>query len=75
MDNEIRALTKQIQHLKIEKEISQWDTVRPILSEKLGRTISRQTLSMAINKNRSGKAYKEILMALHDVLAAWPKAA
>jgi hypothetical protein len=69
-------LRKNIKKRLIDLDLDRsYKPILPALSEKVGREISNNTLSMALSGFRQGKAYQEILAALDEMLSKWPNEA
>jgi hypothetical protein len=69
-------LRKNIKKRLIDLDLDRsYKPILPVLSEKVGKKISNNTLSMALSGFRQGKTYQEILTALDELLSTWPNEA
>lgn len=69
-------LLKTIKHTLVDLELDKagsYAVLLPHVEEHLGRKIGMRSFSMAMTAYRSTPAYQEILEALQDVLATWPR--
>ena len=65
-------------HLLVDLDLDRrgsYGVILPRLSEKMGKSVSKSILIMALTGYRSGPAYQNLLVALNDLLKNWPQKA
>jgi hypothetical protein len=71
---EFNALRKEVKKKLIDRDLDYpgfYKDLVPRLSDHMGRSVNRNSLSMALSGFRNGKSSREILEALDGLLDSW----